>query len=619
MQILTPEFSCFATDAELIAQVAHLNTEYRKGSPLVTDAHFDALFTELEQRQPDHELVKKVQPEPLQDSKGRIAHSRPMLSTEKSYEPAEVKSWLEKIATFTGETLANGTTLIRISPKFDGCAGRFDKDASAKLITRGDGNFGNDFTHLIAHGLVFKGYGEIGEVICDEGYFQSVLKPQGVVHPRNFVAGLISADTLSPIGLKALKDGAVHFVSYDDHPGNVTVTLSAVMDLLDTVEASLIANCPYRTDGIILQVHDEQIFKSMGHGSRSHHAQLAKKIAGEPVEAEITGINWQVGRSGRVTPVLNIVPTEMSGATVSNCTAHHAGNVKAQGIGAGAVGLYIRAGEVIPKLLKVLKPSPNTVLPEECPCCQSELVWQGDFLNCNNDACECRIASQLEFLTKTLGIDLIGRKAAEKLAKAGVDCVGLLSITSEKLIGAGFGAGQAANILSEIDRVKTNPIEDFKVMASVGIHTLGKRASKNLLSEYPLNALLSGITETQITALSGFADTKATAIVDGLEKNKALLSFLAQFFVQITPSKLVISNDAPLIGLNVVFTGTLSSGSRNEVERNAEMLGAKIQSSVNGKTNVLVCGANVGVSKTSKAAALGVKVITEADYLMMIG
>ena len=94
--------------------------------------------------------------------------------------------------------------------------------------------------------------------------------------------------------------------------------------------------------------------------------------------------------------------------------------------------------------------------------------------------------------------------------------------------------------------------------------------------------------------------------------------FLAQFFERITPSKLEIADDAPLIGLNVVFTGTLSSGSRNEVESRAESLGAKIQSGVNGKTHLLVCGANVGASKTNKAAALGVKVITEGDYLKMI-
>lgn len=517
-----------------------------------------------------------------------------------------------------GETLETGTTLIRISPKLDGCAARFAPNAEHKLVTRGDGRFGNDFSSVIKHGLVFKGAGTVGEVICLETYFQNVLKPQGVAHPRNFVSGIISADTLSPIAMKALEDGAVHFVSFQDNEANVVIPLCDVLAQIETIEAKLIAESPYRTDGIIIQVDDERLFASMGHGSRSHFGQIAKKIAGEPVEVEITGVQWQVGRSGRVTPVINIVPTEMSGATVSSVAAHHAGNVKAQGIGAGAVGLFLRSGEVIPFCQKILKPSVNTVLPEGCPCCETTLVWQGDFLNCTNDDCPGRIASQLEFLAKTLGIDLIGGKAAEKLATAGVDCIGLLSITDVQLQSAGFGAGQSANILAEIHRVKAAPIEDFKVLASIGIHTLGRRASKSLLSEYPLDVLLQGVSEAQISALSGFADTKAAAITTGLEKHNALLTFLVGFFDTVVKSKLDIATDAPLVGKNVVFTGTLSSGSRNDVERKAEELGAKVQSNVNGKTHYLICGANVGASKTNKAVGLGVKVISESDYLKII-
>ena len=617
MTPVSPDLVCFATDQELIAQVSHFNQLYRAGSSPISDAHFDALFAELESRQPNHSLVTNVQTA-LMDSKGRIAHPFPMLSTEKAYESSELRAWLLKIVDFTGESLESGKTLIRISPKFDGCAARYDAHAEHKLVTRGDGQYGNDFTKLIAHGLVFKGHDEVGEVICDEMYFQNTLKQQNVAHPRNFVAGLISAETLSEIALKALEDGAVHYVSYRNFYQNVTLPLCEVLARFDDIEAAMIAHCDYRTDGVILQVHDENLFRSMGYGSRSHHAQLAKKIAGEPVEAEITGVTWGVGRSGRYTPVINIDATEIGGAMISNVTAHHAGNVRSLGIGKGAVGLFLRSGEVIPFVSKILKPCESIVIPTHCHCCETELQWAGDFLNCPNDDCKGRTASQLEFLAKTLGIDLIGGKAAEKLAEAGYDCVGFLSITDAQLQVAGFGAGQSANILAEIARVKSSSIDDFKVLASVGIHTLGRRASKNLLSEYPLDVLLSGVRTEQISALNGFADAKAGYITEGIEKNRELIVFLSQFFTSITPSKLVIAQSAPLIGLNFVFTGTLASGGRNDVERQAELLGAKVQSSVNGKTNFLVCGANVGQAKTSKAAALGVKVITENDYLAMI-
>lgn len=450
-----------------------------------------------------------------------------------------------------------------------------------------------------------------------EIYYQNVLKIQGVAHPRNFVAGLISADTLSDIGLKALNDGAVHYVSYRGWYQNVVLPLSQVMARFDEIEADIIAACPYRTDGVILQVDDDTLFRSMGHGSRSHYGQMAKKIAGEPVEAEIIGVTWGVGRTGRVSPVLSIQPTVMSGAVITSVTAHNAGFVKTHGIGVSAVGSFIRSGEVIPKLLKINKKVAAEII-SQCPCCASELFWEGDFLNCQNDACEGRLASQLEYLAKMLGIDLIGGKAAQKLAQAGYDRVGFLSITDDKLQAAGFGAGQAANIIAEINRVKAAPIEDFKVLASVGIHTLGRRASQQLLSEYPLDVLLSGVSIEQISALSGFADAKAGYITKGVVENRDLITFLVQWFDAINPSKLEIAHDAPLVGLNIVFTGTLTSGSRNELERNAEALGAKVQSAVNKKTNYLVTGMNTGASKTSKAAALGVKVISEEEYLSMI-
>lgn len=613
---VSPELVCFASDIELIAQVSHFNQLYREGSSPISDAHFDALFAELECRQPSHPLVVGVQTA-LLDSKGRVAHPFPMLSTEKAYESSEIRAWLLKIADFTGESLESGKTLIRISPKFDGCAARYDAHAEHKLVTRGNGQYGNDFSQLIQHGLVFKGQDEVGEVICEEGYFQTVLKPQ-VAHPRNFIAGIISAETLSEIALKALSDGAVHYVSYRNWHQNVTLPLHEVLARFEGIEADIIVNCPYRTDGVILQVDDEALFRSMGHGSRSHYGQLAKKIAGEPVEAEITGVSWQIGKSGRYSPIIEICATEMDGAMVSRITAHHAGNVRQQGIGAGAIGLFIRSGSVIPFHLKTLKPSNNVVIPTHCHCCETELQWAGDFLNCPNDDCKGRVASQLEYLAKMLGIDLIGGKAAEKLAQAGIDCIGFLSIADAQLQAAGFGAGQAANIIAEINRVKAAPIEDFKVLASVGIHTLGRRASKSLLSEYPLDVLLSGVSAEQVSALSGFADAKAGFITEGIERNRQLIAFMMQFFSQITPSKLVIADNAPLKGLSFVFTGTLASGSRNEIERNAELFGAKVQSSVNGKTNYLVTGSNVGASKTGKAAALGVKVISEAEYLQMI-
>lgn len=617
MNITPVDLLCFTSDSTLISEVGYLNDQYRKGDALVSDAHFDALFAELESRLPSHPLVTKVQTT-LFDAKGRVAHPKPMLSTEKAYTLAEIKSWLERVADFTGETIEAGKTPIRISIKLDGCAARYTPAAEHKLVTRGDGEFGNP-CHLVEHGLVLKGAIEnsVGEVVCSEEYFQNHLKPHGVVHPRSFVAGLISAQTLSPIALKALQDGAVHLVAFADFPTNVVIPLCDVLGKLEEIEAELLFSSPYRADGIVLQVHDDALFDSMGSGSRSHRGQIAKKIAGEPKEALITGVNWQTGRSGRTTPILSIEATELSDSIVTSVTAHHAGNVKKLGLGAGAVGNFIKSGEIIPFLCSVLKRSDAVVIPTHCQHCSTELVWQNDFIVCTNVTCAGRVAAQLEFSTKTWEMDLIGQKAAERLANAGIDCLKLLSITDAELQTVGFGAGQSANIIAELTRIQNSPIDDYKVLASLGIHTLGKRASRTLLSEYPL-AGLDKLTVEQVAAIAGFGDVKANAVVDGLVKNAELLKQLNAFFNTIVDSRIVVEAGAPLIGLNLVFTGTLTSGTRSEIQAKAEQLGAKIQSSPNKRTDYLVCGTGVGASKTNKASELGIKVITEAEYLAMI-
>ena len=620
MNILNAEALRKLDENAIAEQLAYLNKAYRAGESLVTDHEYDVMRNVLIDIAPTHIFLHTVEPEALMDGKGRISHPKPMLSTDKAYSPEEVSKWLGKLTAYANE---NGITdlRIRMTPKLDGCAGRYSPDSAAKFVTRGDGQFGNDFTAL-GDRCVFIGdtsIPSVGELICDETYYQNVLKAQDVKHPRSFVSGLLGADDLSEIAQQALLDGAVHFVSYTNMKGMRVYTLSefnAILTDLELVEIEIMSECPYRTDGVVIQAHSDALFAEMGNNGSFHYAQLAKKIAGEPVEAVCTGITYQCGRTGRISPVVNLEPVEIGGVMVSNVTAHHAGNVKRLGVGEGAVLRVIRSGEVIPFLHSILKRSDNVLIPEVCPCCQSNVVWVNDYIECQNTLCEGRIAAQLRFFTKTLGMDLIGKKAAEKLAENGIDCIGLLSITDQRLQSIGFGAGQSANIIAELDRIKSFPVEDYKLLASVGIRMLGNRASKTLLKATAITEI-GLVSRDTIVNTEGFGDKKADVIIAGLQEQSRLIEALLGFFDEVKDSKIEVT-ESPITGLNLVFTGIMLQGKRDDMIAKAEKLGATIQSSVNSKTNYLIAGEKVGASKIGKAEKHGVRIITEQQYLDLI-
>lgn len=605
----------------IAAQLSHLNKAYRSGEPLVTDHQYDMMRKVLVDMAPSHPFILSVEPEVALDGKGRVSHVKPMLSTDKAYTADEVGKWAEKVAAYAREN-GYGEVEFRLTPKLDGCAGSHLPEAKAKFVTRGDGQFGNDFTSL-GEQSVFVGDSSIpsvGELICNELYYQDTLKNQGVKHPRSFISGLLGADDISEIGQKALDDGAVHFVSYTNMAGMRVYTLSefkAILSDLESVEVEITSECPYRTDGVVIQAHSDELFAEMGNNGSFHYAQIAKKIAGEPLETVCTDVNYQIGRTGRLTPVLIVEPLDFDGSTVSKATAHHAGNVERLGIGKGAVVTLIKSGEIIPKIISVLKKSENPIVPDVCPSCKSVPVWVNQFLECQNTSCNGRIAAHLRFFTKTLGMDLIGYKASEKLSEAGVTAIKLLSITDAQLQEIGFGSGQSANIIAEIERIKSFPIEDYKLLASVGIRMLGNRASKDLLKDTPISEI-ANITREKIVNTDGFADKKATAILAGVVEHKELLEALGGFFTEIKGSKIEVT-ESSITGLNLVFTGKMLQGSRDDMSANAEKLGANVQSGVSGKTNYLVAGEKVGASKLAKAEKHRVQVISEQEYLDMIG
>jgi len=605
-------------ELELVEDITRYNEAYRAGKPLVTDSDYDHYIEELRTLNPDHELLDIVEPESEETfGKERVRHPQPMLSTEKAYTEDEVFKFMRRVSQAAADLDMGGVT-YRVTPKLDGLAGR---DDGKVLVTRGDGTQGYDITRSFDRGLVpvgGRGLG-VGEIVMDLAYFEEHLSEE-FEHPRNFMVGLTSADDLNASALKALEDGVARFVPY-----STLIAWEGTAEELENGLANIVTNvrvCDYPIDGVVIECKDEEVKKHMGATSHHHKWQIALKPKSETAETTVESISWQVGRTGKVTPVLNVSPVKVSGATIRRVTAHNAGQVQDLKIGKGSKIKISRAGEVIPKLLKVLE-STAPDLPNNCPCCGTGLAWQNDFLVCgNHDNCTDQLEGRIKHFFNILGqADGFGGAAAKKIVASGTTKVSTIYRLDEKaFVSMGFGAGQAANLVSEMERSKSQPLDDWRLLAALGIHDLGRGDSRKLLKEFPLEELGS-LTKEQLVKIRGFGEVTSESITAGLKEQWSTIVSLLELNFNLIRTKTAAESaaiESPIAGKKIVFTGAMQSGKRDELKANARDMGAETPSSVSKTTDYLVCGDKVGAAKTGKAEKLGVKVLSEDEYISLI-
>ncbi|MBT8340662.1 MAG: DNA ligase, partial [Desulfatitalea sp.] len=383
---------------QLAAQLEKYNTAYRKGRPLVADSVYDGLVEQLRRLAPLHSFLRQVEPETF-TGRVQVRHPMPMLSTEKAYTPEKLARFIARVQK-EAQAIGEDAVDFIVTPKLDGLAGRDDGQV---LASRGNGLTGYDITSAFEKGVVpigDRGQG-LGEIVVVQSYFMSHLAGK-FEHPRNMVVGIVSSDTLNQDAGKALADGAVHFVPYKQvkrWQGDG----QTLMGQLETVIRQMEQNVDYPMDGIVVDVENQRIRDAMGATTHHYRWQIAVKRKGETAVTEVEGVQWQVGRTGNITPVLVVQPVSLSGATIRRVTAHHAGMLAKLQIGPGARIEIIRSGEVIPKLEKVLAPARQVALPEACPACSRDLNWRGDFLRCSHLDCPAQTEQRLVHWFRTLG------------------------------------------------------------------------------------------------------------------------------------------------------------------------------------------------------------------------
>ena len=601
----------------LVTQLNRYNQAYRSGDPLVSDDEYDRLVEQLRAVDPKHPYLNRVEPEAFSE-RIEVRHPAPMLSTEKAYTDEQLQRFVTRVQKAVAQ-LEVDMLQFKATPKLDGLAGR---DDGVQFASRGNGIVGYEISSAFDKGVIpIGGRGQgLGEIVAVHSYFEARLKDK-FEHPRNMVVGIVSSDTLNQDAQKALIDGKVHFVPYNQLPiwqGDGDELLASIQEIGDR----LMADIDYPMDGVVVEVANEDVKRHMGATSHHYRWQIAVKRKGETAESVVESIQWQVGRTGNVTPVMAVLPINLSGATIRRVTAHHAGMVSKLGIGPGARIEVIRSGEVIPKLERVLEVSQTVVLPERCPSCDHELSWKGDFLRCTFSTCPAQIEQRICHWFRILGsADWFGIKTVQKLVAHGHDSLEkVYALEENDFVQMGFGPVQSKNLAQALATSRTKRVEDWRFLAALGIPDLGVGDSRRLLQHAGLEAL-TRVTSQQIAQINGFGEITSRSIAQGISDQKETLVHLLDMGFDLDSTPLLserASINTPITGKKVVFTGKMQKGSRQEMQSQARKLGAVVQTAVSGSTDFLVCGEKVGASKLTKASNLGVEIMTEADYYRFI-
>jgi DNA ligase (NAD+) len=604
---------------ELVQKLETYNQAYRNGQPQVSDAVYDRLLERLREADPGHPYLSTVEPEQLLGRK-EVRHPLPMLSTEKAYTPEQLQRYVNRVLKAAKEIGIGHPILFRVTPKLDGLAGRDDGEIFA---SRGNGIVGYEISSAFDKGVLpIGGRGQgLGEIVAVQSYFDTHLADK-FEHPRNMVVGIVSSDTLNPDAGRALREGKVHFVPYAQLPfwqGDGERLLADV----DAVSDRLMAQTDYPLDGVVVDVVDERIKTHMGATAHHYRWQIAVKRKGETTETTVEQIHWQVGRTGNVTPVLEVAPVVLSGATIRRVTAHNAGLVSSRRIGPGARIEIIRSGEVIPKLEQVLVEASRAELPETCPVCDQSLSWRGDFLRCTNRQCPAKMEQRISHWFKTLAnADWFGIKTIQKIVAAGFDSLEkIYAMIEEDFLALGFGPVQSKNLAEALATSRRKEIEDWRFLAAFGIPDLGVGDSRRLLQHIPLEALI-GTSSEAIAQIDGFGAVTGSSIARGIGRQAETIAHMLGLGFNLERTALLLEQEtieSPISGKKIVFSGKMESGSREEMQARARDLGALVQTAVSGATDMLVCGSRVGGAKLEKANRLGVKIVAEEAYRKMIG
>jgi len=583
----------------------HNNKYFLENNPEISDPEFDELTEYLRKLKPDSPVLFE-----LIGEMGNIEHKKPMLSIEKKYTHKDIIKWINNI---------NDKEYI-VEPKYDGMAASYQNGI---LATRGNGKVGEDlsqkFKYLNVIGKIEDYKTPVyGEIIIPNSYFNKYLS-KTYKNPRNAVVGIMKAKRPTKEAIEALNNKKVHFVIHDQAK-KLKVTKDELINeeswenILETMFRS-----DYPLDGIVIKATSEKIKKSLKPTEHHEKWQVAYKVPAERKWSTVIKIKNQVGRTGRVTSVAVIKPINISGATVTNVTLHNASFVEESKIDIGSKVEVCRSGEVIPFITQIKnqkgKHKRIYKLPTHCPICNTKLKKDEKYITCTNKLCPARTTLSIEYFFKTLNVLDLGIKTIERF----INELHVKKITDFYKIKEsditnldGFGEKSAKNIVHVIQETLNGNITETQLLQALGIKDVGPVTSKWILDKYGFWKLPK-LKEEELANINGIGNKKAKYFIKEIKEKWLIVEELKKLGLKFKKKPL----QNKLQNKSFCITGKKETKTRDELITLIEENGGLYKSSITKDLDYLIAGDKAG-SKLEKAKKLGVKIITEAEFLKMI-
>ena len=648
----------------------HNYNYYVLNAPVISDEEFDMKMhrlQDLEQMYPElddpNSPTRRVGSD-LNNEFQTVLHKRPMLSLANTYNRQEVAEFYQRVS----EGLHGAPFEICCELKFDGLSIslHYERGRLVRAVTRGDGVQGDDVTENVRTirtiplslpvGGTYPDEFEIrGEVLMPWASFDrlnSEREREGeplFANPRNAASGTLKSENSSVVAQRGL-DAYLYYllgegVPGDSHYANLQAAaawgfqISAQMRLAHTLEDiydyidywdTERRNLPVATDGIVLKVNSLAQQRALGMTAKSPRWAIAYKFKAEQEETILRQVVFQVGRTGAVTPVANMDPVHLAGTQVRRATLHNADFMAQLHLHVGDRVLVEKGGEIIPKIVDNVTPNHPGAIPfiTRCPVCGTPLVrYEGEsaYYCPNESGCPPLLLGRIEhFISrKAMNINSLGPETVDALYRTGLiaDAADLYNLTEEQLLTIeGGGCEMARRIIQSIDESRAVPFE--RVLFAIGIRFVGEIAAKALARNFGSMEAVRNASLESLLAINGIGEVIARSVITFFhdEKNLAYVQRLCQagLQMQLSQQEQQVRSDT-LQGQSVVVSGVFRHHSRDEYKALIEQHGGRNVGSISAKTSFVLAGENMGPAKLEKASRLGIRILSEEEFLSLIG
>ena len=643
---------------------------YVKSEPEISDYDFDMLLkklVELENTHPqftfDNSPTKRVGGD-LTKKFATVQHRYPMLSLSNTYSEEEIREWEARIKKTTDEPLQFVCEL-----KYDGVAVgiRYEKGQLTRAVTRGDGSQGEDITtnvktiRTIPLSLTgnFPDDFEIrGEIFMPLQSFKRLNEEREDIgepvfaNPRNTASGTLKLQDSKIVAERTL-DSFLYGV-YGDYlqlnghfesvqaagswgfkvptsENNFIVRTDSIAGIMDFIHFwnEKRQNLPFEIDGVVIKVDNYEQQRRLGFTAKSPRWAIAYKFKTERVETRLNSVTYQVGRTGAITPVANLEPIQLGGTMVKRASLHNLDQIEKLGLCNSDYVYVEKGGEIIPKIVGVneTRRTNSTLIefPAECPECRANLIRrEGEAQHyCPNEiACPPQIKGKIEHFIgrKAMNIEGLGAETVDQLFENGLlnNAADLYDLTFDKLIVLDRMAEKSVeNLLNGLEESKKIPFE--RVLFAVGIRFVGETVAKKLAKHFKSIDNIKNAKFDELLEAEEIGEKIAISIQQYFldEGNQSIIERLRESGLQLEVIEKEAVSDT-FNGMSFVVSGVFLSFSRDELKELIESNGGKNVSSISSKTDYVVAGENMGPSKLKKATDLGIKILSEDDFIKLL-